>query len=126
MKFRNNRINYLAILKILNFYVDRLEVMSRKLGNKFFIVCSLHGFSVSFPNMHYLFFEILTYLEKYNHLKNYKSKKSADFGLYKIAKRLERLDLFSIENYLYLYGDDVRDSDSDSDVCFCLGKRFWR
>ena len=33
MKFRNSRINYVAILKILNFYVDRLEVMSLKLYN---------------------------------------------------------------------------------------------
>ena len=65
MKFRNSRINYLAILKILIFYVDRLEVMSCKLGNKIWVMCNHHEFAASFPNMHYLF------CEKFFLLKNY-------------------------------------------------------
>ena len=56
MKFRNNRISYLAILKILNFYVDRLEVMRYKLDNKIWVMCD-DEFAVSFPNIQYLFYE---------------------------------------------------------------------
>ena len=127
MKFRNSRINYLAILKILNYYVDRLEVMSRKLDNIIWVMCNRYVFQKYFPNIHYLFCEKFLLDDKLPHLEKddlNKTMKSADFWLYGIAERLRCLGLRCVDNSSYLlnrYEYEIdSDSDSDSDRDYVL------
>ena len=107
MKFRNSRINYLAILKRLRYYTNFLDKLRPKFNNKIQVKCSHAGFEKYFPNITSLFIERHFLLKNIQHheednLQNCKTISAADYCLYSIAKKLSDFGLKYFD-YSYKY-----------------------